>query len=132
MTSYVLDTNHVSAIFKREKGLLEKISAAADADFGIALPSVGELWYLVFNSTRIHTNAAEMDIVLAGFRQWNFTPAAAKEFGGIKTELRKTGRMIPDVDIQIAAIARIEHLIVLTADTHFSSVPGLMVENWLV
>ena len=132
MTSYVLDTNHVSAIFQKHKPLIEKISVATGSDFGIALPSVGELWFMVFNSARIRTNAADMEAVLAGFRQWGFTPAAAKEFGGIKAELRRAGRMIPDVDIQIAAVARTEHLIVLTADKHFDAIPGLTVENWLL
>lgn len=41
------------------------------------------------------------------------------------------GRPIPDVDVQIAAIARANQLVLLTADAHFEQVSGLQVENWL-
>ena len=53
------------------------------------------------------------------------------EYGRIRTELRQKGRPIPDIDIQIAAIARVNDLVVLTADKHFFNIGGLHVENWL-
>jgi predicted nucleic acid-binding protein len=49
----------------------------------------------------------------------------------IKVALHKISRPIPEVDAQIAAIARAKEMIVLTADQHFSVVSGLKVENWL-
>ena len=38
---------------------------------------------------------------------------------------------IPSIDAQIAAVARIHNLTVLTTDQHFNVVAGLSVENWL-
>jgi len=40
------------------------------------------------------------------FTRWAFDENAAIEFGRIKADLKKLGRPIPTVDVQIAAIAR--------------------------
>src|SRR5438552_1426038 len=47
-------------------------------------------------------------------------------------ELRRAGRPIPDVDAQIAAIARSNGLTLLSADVHFGFVSGLVVEDWSI
>ena len=39
------------------------------------------------------------------FRLWPFTPEAAKTYGRLYAELRRKGRIIQQVDLQIAAIA---------------------------
>lgn len=130
MNSYILDTNHLRAVFKRDQRLISRIESA-DAEFSTSMPCVGEMWFMVFNSSRIHSNAAEWRRVLRDLSVWRYSRKAAIEFGRIKAELRSMGRPIPDVDIQTAAIARIHNLTVLTSDRHFRFVPNLSVENWL-
>lgn len=61
----------------------------------------------------------------------DFDLTAAEECGRIKAELKAQGRPIPSTDAQIAAVARLHGLIVLSADRHFGSVDDLAVENWL-
>lgn len=131
MAHYLLDTNHVSAVFKQHAGIVNRIRSVADSEFGIALPVIGELWFMVYNSARIAQNTKNLEMVLADFTTWDFDHASAREFGRIKAELRRSGRTIPDVDVQIAAIARHHALTLLTADAHFSAVTGLVAENWL-
>lgn len=132
MTGYLLDTNHVSAIYKDHQPFIARVQATAGAEFGISLPSMGELWFMVFNSARIRENSQRLTEMLRGdFRFWDFDSAAAVEFGRIKAELRQIGRPIPDIDTQTAAIARLNSLTVLSDDVHFTYVPGLAVDNWL-
>lgn len=131
MTRYVLDTNHVSAVLKKHPPLLGRMQSAGNSDFGVTIPSVGELWYMVFNSARIQANTNDLGEILRDFVRWQFDEPAAREFGVIKAELRRTGRPIPDVDVQIAAVTRFNSLTLLTADVHFSFVSGLKSENWL-
>jgi tRNA(fMet)-specific endonuclease VapC len=131
MTRYLLDTNHVSAILKRQPVILARIKATAQVDLGVPMPVIGELWFMVFNSGRIARNTGELEGVLSAFEPWDFDERAATDFGRIKSELRRVGRPIPDVDVQIAAIARVNGLILLTADAHFEAVRGLSRENWL-
>jgi tRNA(fMet)-specific endonuclease VapC len=92
---------------------------------------VAELWYVVKNSGRFQENAARLNLWMAGMRRLDFIEAAAEEFGGIKAALRRAGRTIPDMDIQIAAIASVHDMTVLTADAHFGFIAGLRTENWL-
>ena len=131
MTGYLLDTNHASVFWRRRELVATKLQSLPDARFGRCLPSIGELWYMVFNSTRVQSNGNELDLFLQAFEHWEFNRIAASEFGRIKADLRRAGRPIPDVDAQIAAIARANRLVLLTADAHFNLVSGLTTENWL-
>ena len=131
MMRYLLDTNHVSAALKRNRLLLDRLNAATDADFGIAIPAIGELWFMVYNSARIAENSNDLREALQDYRRWPFNSSAAMEFGKIKAELRRLGRPIQDVDVQIAAIARTKKLTVLSDDAGFRFIAGLSTENWL-
>ena len=51
--------------------------------------------------------------------------------GEIKAEQKTKGRPIPGTDAQIAAVARLYNLTVLSADHHFQYVDNLQVESWL-
>ncbi len=86
---------------------------------------------MVFNSRRVAENARDLEDLLKRFTVWEYDAPSAVEFGRIQTELRRMGRPIPGIDAQIAAIARLHNLTVLSADRHFSYVPNLSVENWL-
>ncbi len=131
MTRYLLDTNHISGVWKRDPRVLSRIDATSDGEFSLCLPSIGELWYMVFNSTQVARNEVGLVKLLDSFVVWPFDAAAAKQFGRIKTSLRRIGRPIPDVDVQIAAVTIANGLTLLSADAHFAHVQGLRVENWL-
>ncbi len=132
MNRYLLDTNHASAIVRRQNRMAERVRQTEDSQFSVGIPTVGELWFMIYNSGRPKENAAELEDVLADLIVWPFDDPPAREFGRIKTELRRSGSPIPAVDAQIAAIARVRELILLTADRHFSAVQELGIENWLM
>ena len=131
MSSFALDTNHVSAIFKQDQRIISRIERTTQLELGSTMPSVGEMWFMVLNSDRIRANTARFESILQSFRIWDYDVAAANEFGRIKAELRRMGRPISDVDVQIAAIARLNGLTLLTSDKHFNAVPNLAAEDWL-
>jgi tRNA(fMet)-specific endonuclease VapC len=52
-------------------------------------------------------------------------------YGWVFTELKKMGRPMQQVDIQIAAVAfALRNCTVVSADSDLAAVPGLTVENW--
>ncbi len=56
---------------------------------------------------------------------------AAHEYGRIFSELKKRGRIIHQIDMQIAAIAfSLGNCTVVSGDSDLSAVPGLTVEKW--
>ncbi|GBC91866.1 Ribonuclease VapC2 [bacterium HR15] len=132
MTRYLLDTNHVSAFWTQDAILRERINRALDAQYYLCTPSVAELWHMVFNSSRVAYNQARLEVLLQQFPILDFDASAAIAYGRLWTELKQRGRPIPVIDAQIAAIAIVHNMTVLTSDVrHFSQVPAVAFENWL-
>ena len=64
---------------------------------------------------------------------WPFDERAAVEFGRIFAQLKKMGRPMQQVDIQIAAIAiSVGNCVVITTDSDLSAIPGLKTQDWTV
>ncbi len=62
---------------------------------------------------------------------WPFDEAAAWEYGRLYAELRRIGRPMQQIDVQLAAIAlTLGDCTVVTTDSDLAAVPGLRVENW--
>ncbi len=56
-----------------------------------------------------------------------------REYGDIRWQLERTGQRIDSMDQLIGATALHEDLILVTGNVrHFSRIPGLRVENWMV
>jgi tRNA(fMet)-specific endonuclease VapC len=76
-------------------------------------------------------NAHRLRNALSRLVVWPYTNEAAAEFGRVFAELRRIGRPMQQIDIQIAAIAlSLGNCTVVSADTDLHAVPGLTVENW--
>jgi tRNA(fMet)-specific endonuclease VapC len=130
MTRYLLDTNHAGSLLRPNPVLPGKMIAEPNASFSLCLPSVGELWYMIFKSARVASNQSKLEILLKRFDIFSFDHLAAREFGRLTAELHRIGRPIPAIDIQIGAIAIVNDLTLLTAGQHFKHLPGLRYENW--
>jgi tRNA(fMet)-specific endonuclease VapC len=98
---------------------------------GICVPVLGELWSGVEGSASRELNEQRLRHALSRLIVWPYTNKAAAEYGRIFAELRRTGRVIQQVDIQIGAIARtLSQCIVVSKDADLRAIPGLTVENW--
>ena len=135
MSRYLLDANAAADAMFRRRGVPERVKAARAAghDIGIGIPVLGELYAgFEFSASRDH-NLEILRRSVTLFRLWPFTPEAAKVYGRLYAELRRRGRIIQQVDLQIAAIAlSFDLCTVVTEDSDFKAVPGLPVENWIV
>ena len=58
------------------------------------------------------------------------TESTAALYGAIHAELAMAGTPIPQNDIWIAAVAREHELPLVTRDTHFQEVQGLIILTW--
>jgi tRNA(fMet)-specific endonuclease VapC len=130
MTSYLLDTNHAGALLRDNQKIRSHFEGLRDAELGISIPSVGELWFMIYNSSRPIENRVKLQALLSRLQIVSFGISEAEEFGRIRVELKKQGRPIPQIDIQIAATARIGNFVLVTTDSHFAHVSGLAIEDW--
>ena len=95
------------------------------------MPVVGELFFGVEASATRDANLPKLKRALSGILCWPFDRAAAEEYGRLAAELKRLGRPMQQIDIQIAAIAlSLGNCTVVSADSDLAAVPGLTVENW--
>jgi tRNA(fMet)-specific endonuclease VapC len=133
MRRYLLDSCAMGDLINRRKGVHERARAArlAGARLGTCIPVLGELFFgIEFSRTR-DENEARLIRALAGLSLWPYTREAAEEYGRLAAQLRRAGRTMQQVDIQVAAIAlTLSHCTVVSENTDLFAVPGLTVENW--
>jgi len=134
VTNYLLDTNHASWLMAQQSPIVVRLHQAQTAgdQFGIPVTVLGELYYAVYASQRRAENLRRLQSLAGALLLWPFDALAAQEFGRIQAEQKAQGRPIPPLDAQIAAVARVNDLVILTDDRHFTFVDGINVENWRV
>ena len=133
MRRYLLDAGIVSDLINRRCGVHEKARemAVRGNRIGIPVPVLGELWAGVEYSSNAEPNRAKLRHGLRRMTLWPLTSEAAAEFGRIFAHLRRNGRPMQQIDVQVAAIARtLGNGTVVTKDSDFSAIPGLDVEDW--
>ena len=133
MRRYLLDTGAAADYVFRRRGVFQKASEATALGhrIGICVPVLGELWSGVYGSASRDRNEKRLLQQLSDLVLWPYTEEAAREFGRLFTELRRAGRPMPQIDIQIAAIAlTLGHCTVVTKDSDFDAIPGLDHEDW--
>jgi tRNA(fMet)-specific endonuclease VapC len=130
---YLLDTNAASDMIYSRRGVPARAAAArrAGAVIGTCFPVVGELYFGAEHSKAPAANIVSVRRGLIGLRLWHFDLAAAVEYGRLAALLRRTGRPMQQIDIQIAAVAlMLGRCTVVSTDTDLAAVPGLPVEVW--
>ena len=125
---FLLDTNIVIALFAEEAAVQQHLAEANE----VFVPSIvlGELYYGASKSARVAENLARLDEFVASSTVLACDTATARQYGDIKNTLRAKGRLIPENDIWIAAIAMQYQLTLVARDGHFHAVDGLWVEEW--
>jgi tRNA(fMet)-specific endonuclease VapC len=130
---YLLDTGIAGHYMDRRNGVYDRARDAVSRGGvnGIGTPVLGELVYGAEYSASPEKALKAIERARAGWRLWNFDEAAAREYGRLAALLRRTGRSMQQIDIQIAAIAlTLGNCTVVSSDSDLSAVPGLTVENW--
>lgn len=137
-TKYLLDTNIVSfavnADWNKPDNYPHWISRRIRANVARCyLPVVAtqELLYGVHYKSLGERRKAKVDKWIMKFEQLSYDTEAAKIAAELKAELARSGTRIEDADLQIAAIALRDGLILVTDNVkHFGRIPKLKIENW--
>jgi tRNA(fMet)-specific endonuclease VapC len=132
-TGYLLDTNHASALNDGRPGLLRHVRASGSQGDEAYLPApvLGEMYAGAYASQHREANLVQVSGLSHRLAVLPFDEAAAQQYGYLVAQLKALGKRVSVVDLQVAAIAFVYGLVVLSADKHFSYIPDLPVENWL-
>lgn len=127
--SLLLDTNIVIGLLEKDPDVIQHLVSSARE---ILLPSIviGELCYGARRSGQVQANLARVDDLARKSTVLRCDLRTAHQYGIVKESLRRKGRPIPENDIWIAATALQHGLPLVTRDTHFNYVNGLIVEVW--
>ncbi len=136
MLRYLLDTSIVSVPMSKTPNLrvLDRLNADGP-ECAIAAPVWHELTYgcrrLAQGKRRTALEAYLRDVVRVSFPTLPYDEAAAEWHGEERARLESVGTPRPFVDGQIAAIARVHELVLVTLnDRDFTGFRDLTVENW--
>lgn len=133
---YLLDTSIISSPIsvKPDLAIVNKLEKHGH-ECAIAAPVWHELTYgcrrLSAGKRRDALETYLREVVLASFRILSYDEAAAHWHGIERARLDRLGKPAPYVDGQIAAIAHVNELTVVTANAKdFSRFKNVDVENW--
>ena len=132
---YLFDTDTLSSLFKPNppEGLKERIAAVPIHDQCISTLSILEITYGAYKSDNPEKYLDFLErMLLPRVRVLSFDDTAARMAGKIRADRERNGMPIAPLDLQIAATARANGSVLITGNVkHFTSIPGLEVENWI-
>jgi tRNA(fMet)-specific endonuclease VapC len=131
--SYILDTNIVTAIVKKNERIAEKLEEVKfeKKELFISCITYYEVkrGLLAVNATRQLSSFDKFcqKVTLLFLDSLEIIERAST----IHADLKQRGRIIQDADILIAATAITKNLTLVSDDSDMLRIPGLTVENWL-
>lgn len=133
MSNYLIDTNIITSILKKNKVVIEKVENALLNGEDILINGVS---YYEIKRGLLAINALSKLQKFTKFCQelgtiWLDNQAIFDEALSIYSDLKITGRLIEDADILIASIAKTKNMVVVSDDPDFERIKGLQLENWL-
>ena len=130
---YLLDTNHVGQSVRPGSIVKARIIALRGRGIrvGTCVPLLCEIEAGIRQVSEPATYRQNLDRLLRQIRLWPIEVATAEHYGIIHQELRRRGRVLSQVDIMLAALARQMRLTLITSDRDFTALPDVATENWL-
>jgi predicted nucleic acid-binding protein len=133
---YLFDSDVLSHVLKKRRsaGLMARLEATPQAAQFTSAVNVAEIYFGVFRKEgradllRYYENEIFSRLVILPFDR-----ESARIFGRIKADLEKRGLPRFEADLQIASVAIANNLTLVSGNIrHYSGIPGLRVENWLL
>ena len=131
---YLLDTDIcVFLLSGREPNVYHRMQSVPASDIAVCTITKGEMYSGASRSQQpLRPRERQSDFFLR-FASLPFDDAAADEYGRIDGTLKSRGISIGPLDTQIAAIALVHTLTLVTHNArHFSRIPELQIEDWAI
>ena len=130
--TYLLDTNAcVEYLRQRNSQIIGRIAATPAGDIRLCSVVKAELYHGAHRSQQATSNLAKVENFVSQFLSLPFDDDAARRYGRLRADLDASGATIGPYDLQIAAIALVHGLTLVTHNTReFGRVAGLTIEDW--
>ncbi|MEO0059425.1 MAG: hypothetical protein RLZZ312_1072 [Bacteroidota bacterium] len=121
--NHIIDSNVIIDFFRNKENKL--IDLMNKEQVSVSVIVVGELIYGAENSPQIKKHVNQVESLLANMIVIDIDLDTAKIYAKIRSELKKSGKPIPENDIWIAATAIKNNLTLITNDRHFDFIKVL-------
>jgi tRNA(fMet)-specific endonuclease VapC len=130
--SFLLDTNVLSEHMRRPSGLVHRFVQHSGRLYTSSV-SLSELYVWAFGRPDPAPTLSAIETLLTyEVSVIPFDADCAEEFGRLRVDLRQKGIGVGNIDLLIAATARVFDLTLVTHNMdHFDKVPNLRLEDWL-
>ena len=128
----MLDTNTVSHLVKGHPSVTQHVMAVPMASLCISAITEGELLFGLAkrpDAKRLHVIVHEM-LRRLDVLSWN--GAAAKQYGTVRANMERQGKILAPLDLLIATQALSINATLVTNDQAFNQVTGLLIEDWTI
>lgn len=129
---YLLDTNTcIRFLTNRSAAVVGKFRTVPRREITMCDVVKAELFHGAWKSQRREENLRVYQRFCDQYVSFPFEGQAAEIFGRVKADLEKRGLVIGAYDLQIAAIALAQDLVLVTHNVReFSRIEGLLWEDW--
>lgn len=132
---YLFDTDAISEVLRPKPavGFVDWLATIPRAEQYTSAVTLGELYKGAYRSRERDRHLENIEQrVLPALTVLPYERSAARVFGQIRADLEERGAVLPDADLQIAAIALYHGLELVTGNLrHFERIPGLRVNRAL-
>lgn len=127
----LLDTDVCVEILRGNQRVIEHRLATPD-DVATTWITACELAYGAAKSARPKENQKLVDGFLATLVVHGLDRIASQHFGALKARLERSGRLLADADLLIAAVALAQQAALVTGNRrHYERIPELRMEDWI-
>ena len=131
---FLLDTNTISELMRGNALVVANLTACARDQVGLPQPVVAEIEFglaLLPRGKRRDLLSQRWNLFSRELLRVIWTESVSKQFAVTKTQLRKAGRVVEDLDIAIAAHAIAFELVLVSNNVkHFRSIKSLSLVDW--
>lgn len=133
MARYLLDTNICIYLTKQQHpALIQRFESLAENEVAMSVITFGELQFGAQKSQHPKQVLEALERLSLAIPVLEMTQQASQHYGEIRAHLQKSGTLIGNNDLWIAAHARAEDLILVTNNVReFERVLDLKLENWV-
>jgi len=129
---YLLDTNVcIHLLNGRHPQILNHFKRHSPTDIIISSVVKAELFFGARNSSCVEANLELLNYFFKPLAYSTFDDKAAEEYGVIRTDLSRQGKLIGPNDLLIASIAKAnDYILVSNNSKEFSRITGLRLVDW--
>ena len=128
---YMLDTNTVSHVIKRQPDVMAKLVEVPMHSVCISAITAGELAFGLAKRPQAIALKAAVKEFLRRVEVMPWDDAVAQTYGSLRAQLHITGTPLAPLDLQIASHALHLKTTLVSDDKAFTHVKNLQLENWL-